>query len=327
MTVQEIFNAFSHLKILVIGDVMVDEYVWGQAERISPEAPVPILRVERQEVRLGGAANVALNLKSLGAYPILCGYIGKDYYGKLFTQTLFKQGLGNEGILEVENRKTTVKTRVIAHTQQLLRIDAEQTDDVDETIQSSFLENIESLIPKCDALIFEDYDKGVLNKRVIQSIVKMAKKQGKPTIVDPKLRNFASYQQVTLFKPNLKELREGLNLKVNPKETQSLQEGLRKVLTTLTCENAMITLSEQGVVIGNEKEFYHIPAHIRKIADVSGAGDTVVSVAALGMALRLPLNIVAELANLAGGLVCEEVGVIPIARQKLQEEFSKLNLV
>lgn len=326
MNINAVFESFKDIRVLIIGDVMIDEYVWGNTTRISPEAPVPVVSVEKKEMRLGGAANVALNIKSLGAQPILCGFVGKDYYGTQFYELMYKENLAQEGIFTIENRVTTVKTRIIAHHQQLLRIDAEQTDIVPYTAHEQLFTFIQNTIKKIDVIIFEDYDKGTLAPEFIQKLIALAKSHHIPVVVDPKLRNFTAYKECTLFKPNLKELREGLHLNINPENTMQLQEAIHKVQDILSCQNVMITLSEHGVAIGNKEVFYVIPAHVRKIADVSGAGDTVVSVVALCMALKLPLQKVAELSNLAGGLVCEEIGVVPINVEKLKEESKKIVL-
>jgi rfaE bifunctional protein kinase chain/domain len=326
MNTDTLFERFKDIKVLIIGDIMIDEYVWGNATRISPEAPVPVVSVEKREMRLGGAANVALNVKSLGATPILCGFVGNDYHGTLFYELLQKENLIQDGIFAIENRKTTIKTRIIAHHQHLLRIDAEQTDTVPNTAHEQLSEFIRNYINDIDVIVFEDYDKGSLNADFIQKITMLAKLHNIPVVVDPKFRNFMAYKECTLFKPNLKELKEGLHLNINSQDLTQLKEAIHKVQDALNCENVMITLSEHGVVIGNKDVFYHIPAHIRKIADVSGAGDTVVSVVALCMALKLPLQKVAELSNLAGGLVCEEVGVVPVNVEKLKIESQKIVL-
>ncbi|MDW8301306.1 MAG: bifunctional ADP-heptose synthase [Bacteroidia bacterium] len=324
MDIETLFEGFKKIKALVIGDVMIDEYVWGNATRISPEAPVPVVNVEKNEVRLGGAANVALNLKNLGAKPILCGFVGDNHYGKIFYEALYKENLSSEGIFTVKNRKTTVKTRVIAHHQHLLRIDAEQTDIVPQEFQNKLFEFIQSIISDIDVIVFEDYDKGALDAELIKKIIELAQKYEVPVTVDPKFRNFLAYQKCTLFKPNLKELKEGLHISPDPQDKNALHEAIKLISKTLSCQNVMITLSEHGVAIGNQQNFYYVPAHVRKIADVSGAGDTVISVASLCIALNLPLKEIAELSNLAGGLVCEEIGVVPIHAEKFKKESQKL---
>lgn len=327
MNIDTLFERFKDVRVLIIGDVMTDEYVWGNATRISPEAPVPVVSVEKREMRLGGAANVAMNLKSLGATPVLCGFVGNDYHGRLFYELLQKENLIQDGIFAIENRKTTVKTRIIAHHQHLLRIDAEQTDTVPSSAHEQLSEFIRNRIHDTDVIVFEDYDKGALNADFIQQVIQLAKSHQVPVIVDPKFRNFMAYKECTLFKPNLKELKEGLHLNINPQNLTELKEAIHKVQTVLDCQNVMITLSEHGVAIGNKDVFYHVPAHVRKIADVSGAGDTVVSVVALCMALKLSLQKIAEISNLAGGLVCEEVGVVPVSVEKLKLEIEKFVLL
>ncbi|MCS7076995.1 MAG: D-glycero-beta-D-manno-heptose-7-phosphate kinase [Bacteroidia bacterium] len=324
MNIEALFEHFKNINVLILGDVMVDEYIWGNATRISPEAPVPIVNVERNEIRLGGAANVALNIKSLAAKAILCGFVGNDYYGKQFYDLLDKENLSHEGVFTLQNRKTTVKTRVIAHHQHLLRIDAEQTDIVPYEAQQKLYAFVQNRIKQADIIIFEDYDKGALDQDFIKKTIQLAKENQVPVVVDPKFRNFLAYQGCTLFKPNLKELKEALHVYPNPRDKDDIKVAIHKVLEAINCENVMITLSEHGVAVGNRETFYYVPAHVRKIADVSGAGDTVISVVALCMALKLPLEYVAELSNLAGGLVCEEVGVVPINAEKLKKESQKL---
>ncbi len=320
MKVEDIFSGFDKLKVLIIGDVMLDSYLWGKVERISPEAPVPIVNVQKREVRLGGAGNVALNILSLGAKPILCSVIGKDLDGDSFLNLLEKHGMEKSGIIQSEDRPTTIKHRIIAGSQQMLRIDSETDKEIKEDITRKLLDKIDVLLTDCQVVIFEDYDKGVITPFLIQQVVKMTAEKGIPTVVDPKKRNFMAYEGVTLFKPNLKELKEGLKIdfdKADKNEVQHASDLLRK---KLNISATLITLSEHGIFVSDENEYHFIPAHLRSISDVSGAGDTVVSVAALALALKLPINQIAELSNLAGGIVCEYVGVVPIDKIRLKEE-------
>lgn len=301
---------------------MIDSYLHGKVERISPEAPVPVLNVTKREARLGGAANVALNLKSLGAEPTLVALIGNDVLGKEALRLMEESKLSTQGLVVSESRPTTVKQRVIAGSQQMLRIDEEVDTPASAIENDSLFSIIEKLLPEAQVVIFEDYDKGVISKPLIQKVVALAKGLSIPTTVDPKKRNFLSYEGVTLFKPNLKELKEGF-----PQVAQlSLKEQLLELKMQLGIKAIMATLSEKGVVITDGDEFIEIKAHIRQIADVSGAGDTVISIASLALAIGLPLRWVAELSNLGGGLVCEKLGVVPIDKKELFAEANRLFL-
>lgn len=322
----QLFEDFNQLHILIIGDVMVDGYYWGKVDRISPEAPVPIVAVEKKESRMGGAANVALNIQAMGATPILCSVIGDDADGDEFMTLLESTGQSNVGMLRVKNRKTTKKSRVIGNNHQMLRIDSEQIDPISNSLSNEFFKKVEGIIntQKIDCVIFEDYDKGVITKSLIEKVVNLCESKKIPTTVDPKNRNFSAYKKVTLFKPNLKELREGLKLDVDPKNQAELQQAIAVLEKKLNNQNTLITLSESGIYINSPKERHHIQAHHRDIVDVSGAGDTVISLASLCLALGLSPRIIAELSNLAGGLVCENVGVVPIDKEELRREALNL---
>jgi rfaE bifunctional protein kinase chain/domain len=321
-SLEDIFSAFERQRVLIIGDVMVDSYISGNVNRISPEAPVPILHVQSRESRLGGAANVALNIQSLGATPVLCSIIGDDDHAATFLSLLEKRGMSTEGIIKSSRRTTTVKHRVISDGHHLLRIDEEIDQLLDEIDRKTLISHIERLLDQCDVVIFEDYDKGCLDEVVIKSVVKEAQRKGKLTAADPKKRNFFAYQGVSLFKPNLKELKEGLNVGINLSKEGELEKAVSLLQEQLNFERALITLSQYGVYHHGQNSF-RLPAHVRSIADVSGAGDTVISIAALCMALGLSDVVTAELANLGGGIVCEYSGVVPIDRNRLLEEGLK----
>lgn len=319
-----IFEKFNLVTALVIGDVMIDSYLWGDVNRISPEAPVPIVNVKKREKRLGGAANVALNLKAMGAKPILCAVVGDDAEGQDFFRLLEENQLENEGILVGENRPTTIKHRILSGHQQMLRVDAETTEIIKEHEQNLLFEKIKKIIPRCQVIIFEDYDKGVLSEKLIERIIKTAQEHQIPTVVDPKKRNFLYYSNVTVFKPNLKELKEGLKIDFDVKNDGQLQKAVLLLKEKLKVEYAFVTLSEKGVLLANNNnDFFAQNAHIRQIADVSGAGDTVISIVALGVAIRLEASLWASLANLAGGLVCEYVGVVSIDKKQLLDEANE----
>jgi len=324
--IHQIFEDFNKLKVLIIGDVMVDSYYWGRVDRISPEAPVPIVAVDHKESRMGGAANVALNIQAMGATPILCSVIGEDAEGDEFMRLLAARKQSDAGILRTSKRKTTEKSRVIGNNHQMLRIDSEEIDPIAPDLSKQLFDRIEKLIEdqEINCVIFEDYDKGVITKSLIEKVVSLSKKHAIPTTVDPKKRNFNSYKEVTLFKPNLKELREGLKMEIDPSNQAQLQSAIAALEKKLTNQITLITLSESGIYINTPKQKHHIPAHRRDIVDVSGAGDTVIGLASLCLALDLSPEMIAEFSNLAGGLVCENVGVVPIDKEELREEALKL---
>lgn len=325
-SLEEIFNAFNTLTIMVIGDVMLDSYIWGSVERVSPEAPVPIVRVKNRDFRLGGAANVALNVQALGAKPILCALIGEDDAGMKLLSCLDQQNMSREGIVVSKKRPTTIKTRVIASHQHVVRVDEESDQPLQSEEETQLWKQIEEIIPQCDAIIFEDYDKGVISASLIEKTVALANKKGIPTIVDPKKRNFLAYNNVTLFKPNLKELREGLKIDIEAGNQEQVEKAVVSLKQKLNAD-VIVTLSEYGVYIDHKSGKKKIEAHAREIADVSGAGDTVVSIAGLCVALDLDPGIIAALANLGGGLVCEHTGVVPIDKDELLKEALAKNLL
>jgi len=298
----------------------------GKVNRISPEAPVPIVSLENEDARIGGAGNVALNLLALGANPIICGVIGEDTSGDKLLNLFEKNGISTDGLVKSMARKTTVKTRVISNKQQLLRIDSESTFPLLESEEIKLNNTIQNIINQgIDGIIFEDYNKGVLTDSVIQNTIKIAKEKDIPTAVDPKKENFLSYKGVSLFKPNLKELKEGLNLNFDFNSNKELfEKGIEVLEEKLQNEISFITLSEFGVFIKNQTEKYYVPAHMRSISDVSGAGDTVIAVATLCLISGASTKQIAEISNLAGGLVCEKSGVVSISKNDLLKEVSEL---
>jgi rfaE bifunctional protein kinase chain/domain len=325
-SVSELFAGFNKKNVIVIGDVMVDSYLWGNVDRISPEAPVPIVAVDKRENRLGGAANVGLNLKALGATPFLCSVIGEDAKGFEFNKILEEQGLPVKGIVQSGERVTTTKFRVIGNNTQMLRVDEEITSKLNKADRTQLLNRISEIIGQqsIHAIIFQDYDKGVIDKNLITTVVEMAKANKIVVVVDPKKRNFLSFRDVDLFKPNLKELKDGMNIDFDVNNIQEVENAVSQLQKKLNPKMVLNTLSEKGVFIRwAENDSFNsetIDAHIRNIADVSGAGDTVISVAALCLASGVGAADLAAISNLAGGLVCEEVGVVPIDKAKLLEE-------
>lgn len=329
MTTSALFDAFATKKIIVLGDVMIDAYLSGKVHRVSPEAPVPIVHDLKKENRLGGAGNVALNLRSLGAQVTLCSVVGKDTEAETLFELLNNQGVSMEGIIQSSKRPTTVKTRVIGNHQQLVRIDQEETGDITSAEEVELLNQLENCIKKgCDALIFQDYNKGILTQNVIQKAIELAKKYDVLTTVDPKLKNFLAYKGVDLFKPNLKELSEGLGVSIDFKNNRNqFEQAVARLHSEISPGFVFVTLSEFGVYIGNDSTNYYFPAFERTISDVSGAGDTVISVATLCLAVGLQPDKVAAIANLSGGIVCEFRGVVAINAQQLKNEIERLELI
>lgn len=323
LKVDEIFTCFEGLKVLILGDAMVDAYMWGKIERISPEAPIPIVTVTNRENRLGGAANVSLNIQALGATPLLFSVIGDDNRGKDFLKLFKKNKLWEGGIFVDPTRKTTVKNRVISNSQHIARIDEESTDFVSPWLETKILETIKKTLDeqKIDVLIFVDYDKGVITPGLISEVTKLAKEKGILIAADPKVRNFSLYHEIDLFKPNFGEFKEGVKFPGKKNDLDELLKVAKEYKAKKKFQIIFITLSELGVLISNGVEKAYYPANIRYVADVSGAGDTVISVASLCLAAGLNPDLIANLSNIAGGLVCEKVGVVPIDQKQFKAEI------
>ncbi|WP_373552847.1 bifunctional heptose 7-phosphate kinase/heptose 1-phosphate adenyltransferase [Haliscomenobacter sp.] len=316
------FEAFNQVKVLIVGDVMIDRYLRGNVTRISPEAPVPVVNLEGEDLRLGGAANVALNVRAMGAMPILCSVVGDDEDGQIFRQLLPEYGMSNQSIIHSTARRTTVKTRVMAGAQHLLRLDQEDTHDLNDAEAEQLLEVIEQVLDtqEIHVILFQDYNKGILTPKVIREVILESIRRGIPTAVDPKFNNFWAYKQITLFKPNLKEIRAQSPLPVQT-NLASLQTAATYIKAQLGNQHTLITLSEKGLFLETAGKGSIIPTEPRAVADVCGAGDTVISIVALGLGLRLDLQETALLANLAGGQVCEKVGVVPVDKEQLKAEY------
>ncbi|HNQ11913.1 MAG TPA: PfkB family carbohydrate kinase [Bacteroidia bacterium] len=326
--INDLFDSFNRKRILIIGDVMIDAYYWGKVDRISPEAPVPIVQVEKKEKRPGGAANVALNIHALGAEAILCTAIGDDKEGEIFKQLLKVQGIRSDYCKSFKNKTTTVKTRVIGNKHQLLRVDEEDASDLSKENEVEFVQLIKECInnESIDGIVLEDYNKGNLTKFVIEQIIQLANQKKIPTAVDPKKYNFNAYRNVTLFKPNFHELKTGLNKELSIENANEMEKAIQKFRNEMNIQTLLLTLSEHGIFYQNNAEQKIIPAHIRTISDVSGAGDTVIGVAALCLACQTSDYLMAALSNLAGGLVCEQIGVVPIDKNQLLDEAIKLKI-
>ena len=323
---QQLFSSFPALKVGVIGDVMLDTYMWGKVDRISPEAPVPVVSLERKEYRIGGAGNVALNCRALNAGVTIISAAGNDEEAVLLKKLLDESEIDTSYMLFSAKRITTNKTRIISRNQQMMRLDAETTEDLDPELEEMLIEKVILYInnEEPDIIIFEDYNKGVLTEKLITTIIQACKDKGVITSVDPKRKNFFAYKGVDIFKPNLKEVKEGLNILIDQVTAPVLENIHSELDRYLGHRISFITLSEKGVFYQQDKAGHIIPSHIRNIADVSGAGDTVIAVASLVYAATKDVKLMAEMANIAGGLVCEEVGTITINKEKFLKECQSL---
>jgi rfaE bifunctional protein kinase chain/domain len=313
---EQLRRGFDGKRIAVVGDLMLDRYYWGNVGRISPEAPVPVVEVESESTRLGGAANVANNIASLGGVPLMIGVVGNDHGGKELRNIISSNGFPTEGIVVDPSRPTTVKTRVIAHNQHVVRIDNETKQDIGPDMQDKILTILQSELKKLDGVILQDYNKGVLVKDLIVEIISLARKDGKSVAVDPKFNNFFEYKNVTVFKPNRKETEEALSCRLT--DWESIDRAGKEMLRRLQAENVLLTLGERGMSLFQSTDAVtHMPTKAIKVADVSGAGDTVVSTLAMVLAAGGDIKEAATLANFAGGIVCGEVGIVPVDREIL----------
>ncbi len=323
-SIQHLFQSFEGMQVLIIGDVMIDYYLWGKSERMSPEAPVPIVELDRKESRPGGAANVAMNIKNLGAIPIICSAIGDDPKGALLLKLLHEHGISNTNIINIPGRITTVKSRIFGSNKQMLRIDEEDTSMLNVAESKLLQTQIHDLLDNQEvhAVVFEDYDKGVINPGLIRKVVERCRNAKIPVVVDPKKRNFLEYKDVSLFKPNLRELRDGLLCKSDLNNKENLEKAVFALQDKIHAEIVLTTLSDRGIHYSHKDRKGNrssglIPAAAKSIADVSGAGDTVVSIAALCLAANVPVETLAQICNIGGGLVCEQTGVVPVDKEKL----------
>ena len=322
----QLFNNISKLKVAVVGDVMLDTYWWGNVDRISPEGPVPVVAVTKKEQRMGGAANVALNIRALDANVALISVLGNDDEGKQLKNILEQNNIATDYLLFSDNRITTNKIRIIGRNQQMMRLDAEHSDDLQQKDADNLMLQIEKCISenKPDIIILQDYNKGVLTENVIQEVIALCKLHNIISAVDPKRKNFFSYKDADLFKPNLKEVKESLNILSDAIDEPALSQIHKKLKEKLQHHISLITLSEKGIFYQKDNEVNIIPSHLRNIADVSGAGDTVIAVASLVYSVTKDGSLMAEIANIAGGLVCETVGTAAIDKQELLAECKEL---
>ena len=309
-------------KIVVIGDLMLDSYFWGTVGRISPEAPVPVVEIDNEFNRFGGAMNVAYNILTLGGIPIPIGVIGNDYEGKLFRSLMNDTGISSKGIVIDKNRPTTAKTRVIANKQHVVRIDREKTTHISSQTEKKILQLLKKEIKNLDAIILQDYNKGVLTPSLIKKVIELAGKENIIVTVDPKFNNFFLYQNATVFKPNRKEIEDALGIRMISREDITIAG--HKVLDKLNCKYALLTLGEEGIALfEKDKPERRLPTKAQRVADVSGAGDTVISTLTMALTAGADIYDAAYLANFAGGIVCQEVGIVPIELTKLFNAVSE----
>lgn len=305
-TARRLLSSMRGKRVLVVGDVMLDEFVWGKVARISPEAPVPVVEVTRESCHLGGACNVASNVRDLEGRPLVVGIVGRDAAAAKVRQALADSGI-EDGLVEDAARPTTVKTRIIAHHQQVVRADREQADDISGPLQDAVLARIRSALPDCRALVLSDYQKGVLTPRLMKALLALAHRAGVPVLVDPKLRHFALYKRVAVITPNQLEAEQASGLRI--RSDQDLERAGRSILKTLGCGAVLITRGEHGMsLFPKDAGTVHIPTTAREIYDVTGAGDTVIATLGLALAAGASLTQGAVLANYAAGVVVGKLG-------------------
>jgi D-glycero-beta-D-manno-heptose-7-phosphate kinase len=314
--ISQILNAFTDKQLMVVGDIMIDEYLTGKVTRLSPEAPVPIIEIKDEITRFGGAANVALNVKELGCKTILVGVVGEDRHAEIFNTLMQEHHIFSQVIVS-KSRPTTVKTRIIGDNQHIARVDREQikylTDDELQAAKSKIQGSLET--NKVDAVILEDYNKGVLSKDLIHFIVSACKEKSIPVFVDPKFENFMEYSDVTIFKPNVKEAQQALARNFN--NEKDVEQAGFQLLQELNCASVLLTRGPKGLSLFEKDNVVHIATQAREVADVSGAGDTVISTLAAAYVAGASTREAAILANIAAGIVVEEIGIVPVTKEKL----------
>lgn len=317
---EDIINQAKNQKILVFGDLMVDEYLSGNVTRISPEAPVPIINISSAQLRFGGAANVAYNLMGLGQKPLLVGTVGDDRMGHLFLNMMEENGLPSNGIVTLPQRPTTVKTRIIGNNQHIARVDQETVEPISLEIQERLFEIFVSQIESISAVIIQDYNKGMVVPQLVSHVIDLVNRNGKIITVDPKFENFFTFKNVTLFKPNIKETEEVLAIRI--KDEREVVTAGKKLISLLNCQAILITRGAQGMaLIEKSGESIFVETKARKVADVSGAGDTVIATLTYALTGGASLKEAVTIANFAAGLVCEEVGVVPVNLTNLRRSI------
>jgi rfaE bifunctional protein kinase chain/domain len=318
---ENLLHSFQSKRIAVIGDIMLDKYIFGHVSRISPEYPVPVVDVTHENHRLGGAANVALNTLSLGAETFLFGVTGSDSNREIVLELFREKGLATDGLICDPSRPTTCKTRVLSQNHHITRVDYESRLEINTDIEQSILDSFHAVLASVDAIVLEDYNKGVLTEKLIRSIIKSARQSGVPVLVDPKLRNFFAYKECSVFKPNLSEMAASLGIVLH-NNNEEVEDACRSLKEKIQAETIIVTRSEKGMTLYNGT-FTHIEATSLEVSDVSGAGDTVIGMLALGAAAGIDIVTNTTIANLAAGTVCQEVGAVPVKGEKLLKAFQE----
>ena len=317
----QIINRLKNTKVMVIGDIMVDKFVWGKVSRISPEAPVPIVEIEKETHTPGGAGNVAVNINALGGNVVLVGAIGNDFVGNKLIEDMKHKGVDTTGVFRDEMRPTILKTRIIAQHQQVVRTDREIKGKIPTTIVNKILYFLEKNITKVKAVVISDYGKGVICSNILKETVKLAHKYGKPVVVDPKIEHFLQYKNVTCITPNLQEATVGMREHDVPEGRAFVHLGQR-ILKKLKCGSVLITQGENGMTLFEPKDrVTHIPTVAKEVFDVSGAGDTVVAVLTLALATKANILDAAYLANYAAGIVIGKLGTATTTLDEIREKI------
>ena len=322
LSIKNILDSFRRKRIAVIGDIMLDKYIFGHVSRISPEYPVPVVDVTHEDHRLGGAANVALNTLSLGAETLLIGITGADSNREILLDLFRSRGLATEGLICDPSRPTTCKTRILSQNHHITRVDFESRKEVDATIGQAIVDSFDAIINSIDAVVLEDYNKGVLAAPIIQHLITSAKRRNIPILVDPKLQNFFAYRGCSVFKPNLLEMAASLGIVLHNNDDE-VENACLRLQEKIEAETIIVTRGEKGMTICNNGSFTHIAATSLDVVDVSGAGDTVIGTLALGAATGIDIVTNATIANIAAGTVCQEVGAVPVSAEKLLKAYQE----
>ncbi len=312
--------------ILVVGDTMVDRFVWGKVSRISPEAPVPVVEVTKETQTLGGAGNVANNITSLGAKAYIITVIGDDLDGLCMKEMLESKNINTDYVIVDKQRPTTLKTRIVASNQQVVRVDKEIKGYFSGKTEVAILKNIDAVMKKVDGVIISDYAKGIVTDKVLKKIITLAKNKKIPVTVDPKVENFKKYKHITCMTPNTKEAIEGMNAQHQGiKSDDDIAKLGKKILKLLESQSVLITRGEKGMTIIEKNKVTHIPTRAKEVYDVTGAGDTVIATMTLALAAKRKLVEAAEIANFAAGIVVGKVGTATVTVDEIVKAIKTFN--
>ncbi len=321
---EEILKSFQNRRIIVLGDIMLDEYLWGKVQRISPEAPVPIIEVNSTDYRLGGAANVAMNLSALNAKVDLVGVCGKDAQAEIIIELLKKREMSAAGIFFDPSRPTTLKTRIGSVSQQIVRLDREDVTEIDTNIRKQIFNYLAKIMPLCDALLIEDYNKGLLSFNLITDVLQLALKYKKMVAVDPKYLNFSSYGGVEIFKPNFRELESYLGSKFTDQD--DFERSAEELRQRMSIKHLVVTKGSEGMYLFSEnKPVKHLPSFAREVFDVSGAGDTVISALTLAYLYNRQIETAALIANHSAAVAVAKKGTVSVTIEEIWESFNAPN--